>query len=97
MKKMAVALSAILAVAASFADIQLPAPEKTGGKPLMVALSQRKSMRAFSSKSLSTKTLSSLLWAANGISRPDGRRTAPTGRNVQDTGSWAQRWLFPRV
>ena len=59
---MAVALSAILAVAASFADIQLPAPEKTGGKPLMVALSQRKSTRAFSSKSLSTKTLSSLLW-----------------------------------
>ena len=97
MKKMAVALSAILAVAASFADIQLPAPEKTGGKPLMVALSQRKSTRAFSSKSLSTKTLSSLLWAANGISRPDGRRTAPTRRNVQDTGSWAQRWLFPRV
>lgn len=29
--------------------------------------------------------LSSLLWAANGINRPsEGRRTAPTGRNVQD-------------
>ena len=30
------------------------------------------------------ETLSTLLWAANGISRPDGRRTAPTGLNVQD-------------
>lgn len=85
MKKIAVVFSATLAVAASFADIRLPSPEKTGGKPLMLTLSQRKSSRAFSNKSLSLKTLSSLLWAANGISRPDGRRTAPTGRNVQDT------------
>jgi hypothetical protein len=28
--------------------------------------------------------LSDLLWAANGISSKDGRRTAPTARNLQE-------------
>lgn len=66
-------------------DIELPAPDKTGGKPLMQALAARKSSRTFSDKELPLQTLSSLLWAANGINREDGRTTAPTGRNVQDT------------
>lgn len=50
----------------------------------MRVLSERKSSRDFSVRELPLQTLSSLLWAANGINRPDGRRTAPTGLNVQD-------------
>ena len=69
----------------SAADIQLPPPVVQGGMPLMQALSERRSSRDFSERGLSDQTLSSLLWAANGINRQaDGRRTAPTGMNVQD-------------
>lgn len=65
--------------------ITLPAPKQEGGKPVLQALRERKSGRLFSVQELSRQTLSTLLWAADGISRPDGRRTAPTGLNVQDT------------
>lgn len=65
--------------------ISLPPPRQNGGKPVLQVLKERESSRSFSAKKLSKQTLSSLLWAADGISRPDGRRTAPTGLNVQDT------------
>lgn len=65
-------------------DIFLPLPTKHGGVTLMQALSERKSTRDFQAREVSPEQLSSLLWAANGINRADGRRTAPTGRNVQD-------------
>lgn len=64
--------------------IQLPAPKTEGGMPLMQALKERESGREFSSRKLSPETLSSLLWAAWGINRPDGRRTAPSAKNLQD-------------
>lgn len=67
-------------------DIDLPAPVKTGGKPLMQALSERKSIRSYQDKSLSDQTLSNLLWAANGFNRPD-KRTAPTANNRQELES----------
>lgn len=65
------------------ATIQLPPPDRKGGKPLMEALAERKSTRTFNEKPLSEKDLSNLLWAAWGINRPDGRRTAPTALNHQ--------------
>jgi SagB-type dehydrogenase family enzyme len=66
-------------------DIILPTPSKTGGKPLMDALNARSSSRDFSSKELSQQELSDLLWAADGINRPEsGKRTAPTAMNWQD-------------
>jgi nitroreductase len=66
-------------------DINLPAPQKTGGMPLMDALAKRSTSRAFDSKDLSAQQLSSLLWAAFGINRPDGKRTAPSANNKQAT------------
>jgi hypothetical protein len=66
-------------------DIALPAPDKTGGKPLMQALSERQSVRAFTKDNLSQQQLSDLLWAGWGINRPaDKKRTAPSSRNVQE-------------
>lgn len=64
--------------------IKLPEPKTEGGMPLMQALKERRSGREFSSKKLPLTTLSNLLWAAWGINRPDGHRTAPSARNMQE-------------
>lgn len=64
-------------------DIKLPAPDTTGGKPLMEVISQRKSTREFSAKAIDDKDLSNILYAAWGISH-DGKRTIPTAQNKQD-------------
>ena len=66
------------------ASIKLPTPVTTGGKPLMDVLKQRQSAREFSPDTLSRQTLSNLLWAAWGINRADGRRTAPSASNRQE-------------
>ena len=64
---------------------KLPEAETSGDKPLMQALKERKSSRAFSDKKLSKQALSDLLWAAFGINRPDsGMRTAPSAHNMQE-------------
>jgi hypothetical protein len=66
-------------------SIDLVAPQKTGGMPLMEALAKRSTARAFATNELSSQQLSSLLWAAFGINRPDGKRTAPSASNRQET------------
>jgi nitroreductase len=67
------------------ATLELPAPQKTGGMPVMEALAKRATARAFAQQDLSPQQLSSLLWAAFGINRPDGKRTAPSAMNFQET------------
>ena len=64
--------------------ITLPKPRTEGGKPLMQALNERKSSREFSGEKLPLQVLSNLLWAAWGVNRPDGRRTAPSSTNRQE-------------
>lgn len=64
--------------------IQLAEADKTLPTTLMQALSDRKSTREFADKQLSLEDLSSLLWAANGVNREDGKRTAPSAVNAQD-------------
>ncbi|MCL1851156.1 MAG: SagB/ThcOx family dehydrogenase [Bacteroidetes bacterium] len=64
-------------------DIKLVSPQKKGGMPLMEALANRKTNRDFTQQELTPQQLSNLLWAAVGVNRPDGRRTAPTARNAQ--------------
>jgi len=66
-------------------ESELPAPDKTGGKPLMQCLTERKTTREFdAAKMLDVKMLSNLLYAAYGVNRPDDRHTAPTAMNHQD-------------
>ena len=66
-------------------DINLPSPDKTGGKPLMQALNERQSIRSFTKDSLTQQQLSDLLWAGWGINRADQKkRTAPSAMNVQE-------------
>jgi nitroreductase len=64
--------------------IKLPAVQKEGGKPLMQVLNERKSTREYSTEKLPPQVLSNMLWAAWGINRPDGRRTAPSAVNWQE-------------
>lgn len=64
--------------------IALPKPRIEGGKPLMQTLNERKSSREFSAEKLPLQVLSNLLWAAWGVNRPDGRRTAPSSTNRQE-------------
>ena len=64
--------------------IALPEPQKEGGVPLMEALSKRRSDREFSSQELPLPLLSNLLWAAYGVNRTDGHRTAPSALNAQE-------------
>ena len=65
-------------------SVALPAPAKTGGMPLMQALAERKTVREYKPGELDAATLSELLYAANGVNRPDGKRTIPTAMNKQD-------------
>ena len=60
--------------------ITLPDVQKTGGMSLMEALQNRQSQRSYSSKDLTLQQMSNLLWAAYGINRPNGYRTAPSAR-----------------
>lgn len=79
-------LCPVLAVAGDVAAVSLPKPQTEGGKPLFQALRERHSTREFDpAAKLSPQTLSNLLWAAAGVNRPDGRRTAPSARNQQET------------
>ncbi|MGA3018844.1 MAG: nitroreductase family protein [Bryobacteraceae bacterium] len=64
--------------------VALPTPQTNGGKPLMQVLKERKSVRDFGPEQISRQMLSNLLWAAWGINREDGHRTAPSASNRQE-------------
>lgn len=75
--------------ALSAQDISLPAPNKTGGRPLMEALNERQSTRTFTKDNLTRQQLSDLLWAAWGINRADvKKRTAPSANNTQEIDAY---------
>jgi nitroreductase len=94
MKRSCVAVSLVAVTLLGFASsygqvpelktIKLNEPNKTRGLPVMQAFALRASVREWSDKDLGLQDLSDLLWAADGINRPDGRRTAPSAMNAQD-------------
>ena len=64
----------------------------------MSALKLRHSTREYSDKPLTSQTLSDLLWAAFGINRPNGDRTAPYWRHIMVIDVYAAMadgvWLY---
>ena len=79
------ALGLVFLGAAQAADtVELPKPRMKGGAPLMEALKARRTTRRFSGKALPRQTLSNLLWAAFGVNRPSGKRTAPSAVNWRE-------------
>ena len=88
--KVSVATGAILSMAPTITlaeeqkPIQLLKPPTGSGNPLMQLLWKRQSSREFSSEPLPAEVLSNMLWAAFGINRLDGKRTAPSAKNQQE-------------
>jgi len=77
-------MSAGCLLAQELKPISLPQPQTDGGRPLMQVLKDRKTTRDFAADKLAPQILSNLLWAAFGVNRPDGRRTAPSAMNRQE-------------
>jgi len=77
---------------------QAPTLRKEIGKPLMQALQARRSSRIDGARPLAEQVLSDLLWAAYGINRPSGDRTAPYCRNIMvidiDAAMADGTWLY---
>jgi nitroreductase len=78
--------------------IALPPPRSKGGLPLFEALALRRSTRAYSDRPLPAQVLSDLLWAAFGVNRPSGDRTAPYWRHIMVIDVYAATadgvWLY---
>lgn len=82
--------------------VQLNEHTKVRGTSVMEAFQNRQSIRSYETKDLSLQDLSDLLWAADGINRPNiGKKTAPSAMNAQDVDIYVCRsngaFLFDAV
>lgn len=59
-------------------QVDLPEIDLSGEKPLPQLLQQRRSIREYGDDPLHPAELGQLLWAAQGITHPEGLRTAPS-------------------
>ena len=67
------------------AEIALEKPRASLGVDIMEALRMRKSTKSYRTKEISIEDLSNILWAANGVNRENGKRTAPSSYGRQYT------------
>lgn len=74
----AVTTGEVAAQQAADSIVVLPAAVRDGGPSVARALAERRSVRALGDAPLSLEQLGQLLWAAQGVNRPDQRRTAPS-------------------
>jgi SagB-type dehydrogenase family enzyme len=85
-----------MAKSTSAESIHLPSPRLRGDRSLEETLTARRSVRAFANTPLTDEEISQLLWAAQGVTHPSGRRAAPSAGAVypleayvaRDTGLW---------
>ena len=81
----AVSLNAVGLPAQELESIRLNRPDLTRGRPFMEALSVKASATEWSARDLSLQDLSDLMWAANGLNRPDeNKTTASSAMNAHD-------------
>lgn len=73
-----VLLSAPTSPGAAESAISLPAPRREGSLSVEAALAARRSVRSYASVALTVAEVGQLLWAAQGVSGPGGKRTAPS-------------------
>ncbi len=65
-------------------DIELPPPLRDASVSLAAAFAGRRSQREFDTRPLPQQLLSDLLWAADGVNRSGGGRTAPSALDAHD-------------
>lgn len=92
----------LAALPAAAAATPLPAPRREGGAPMLTALARRQSVRAYADRALPPEMLSTLLWAAFGVNRPQsGDRTAPSWRGSKEIDIYVATaeavWLYEPV
>ena len=91
-------MAGLITTSAMAADIKLPDPNKSNPTTLISALENRHSDREFSEKTIDTQTLSTVLWAAYGVNRSDGKRTIPTAKDKKDLNVYVFNkegvWLY---
>ncbi len=87
------------------ANQPLPSPTTDGHVSVESALTTRRSVRTYANQPLTLKEVGQLLWAAQGITGPDGKRTAPSAmhkyaleivavaQNVENLPSGAYRYV----
>lgn len=102
---MIVALGAPACWPAEPSLILLPAAKKDGGITVEAALAARRSIRTYTNEQMTMDEIGELLWAAQGVTSPDGKRTAPSAmhkypleiavviQNVQGIPNGAYRYL----
>jgi len=94
----AIAAAPAIVAAQAPKPLELPAPRKDGGPSLTAALRLRRSTRDYADRALPAQVLSDLLWAAFGINRPNGDRTAPYWRHIMVIDVYAVMaggvWLY---
>jgi SagB-type dehydrogenase family enzyme len=87
----AAALSAATAAPAAPAGaslVALPRPDVTGKVTLEQAIARRRSVREYAPGALTLAEVSQLMWAAQGITSPDGKRATPSARAVYPLQVW---------
>jgi SagB-type dehydrogenase family enzyme len=67
-----------VAMASGAGEVALPKPHLEGAVAVERAIALRRSVRAFASEALSLSAVSQILWAAQGITGPEGVRAAPS-------------------
>jgi SagB-type dehydrogenase family enzyme len=74
--------------AATPGAIVLPRPDTTGKVTLERAIARRRSVREYAPGALTLAEVSQLLWVAQGITGPDGKRATPSARAVYPLQAW---------
>jgi len=72
------ALAAPNCLPADHTLMTLPIPKREGNVSVEAALASRRSVRAYTKQPMTMAELGQLLWAAQGVTSSDGKRTAPS-------------------
>ena len=83
MKQLLSVFAALTAAIVSYAEV-LPPPQTAGGMSLRESLQNRHTVRRFADTPLTMQLLSDILWSANGVNRPNGKRTAPSALDKRE-------------
>jgi SagB-type dehydrogenase family enzyme len=91
--RLAVALTLLSASAFGALDagsqtVPLPKPDLAGKVTLDQAIAQRRSSREYAAGALTLAEISQLMWCAQGITSPEGKRAVPSARAVYPLQVW---------